>query len=305
MARLARERNDRRLLLQRFLAETAMIREEFPGLEGRVVHVEIPPLWRPRPGLLHLLFEGLQAPWLRTLSPGKGLRAAGAIAVRRVVDRAEPLRTEPEESYLEEVQRASAMVESFGTLEPPAEAIERLRRDVLVSQSMLWWIDEPLLYVGGAYARAATDQVRRYLEKIQLGGRDSITLTSQRQDIPLVLFNDNPFRVRVRVYLRSSSLDFIGNWEQGRRVGVPPGNQPLTIQATARQSGEFPLEVRLTTPDNAPIAQDIVRIRSTEFNRIALAITFGALAFLILFYAARSLGHRHKAGGRSSGPTTA
>ena len=304
--RLADAVTDRRLLLQRLLAETAMIREEFPALEGRVVHLAVPTLWRPPARLLRLFLNGLEAPWLRTRSPSEGLRAADEVAPRRVVERAVTLRAAPPASYLAEVRRAAAEIESFSTIEPPAGAVERLRRDVLVAESRLWWIEDSLLYLGQAYAREAQEEAQRYLRKIKVGGRDSITLTSRRQDIPLVLFNENPFLVRVRVQLRSASLDFIGDWERGRQVPVPPGNQPLTIQATARQSGEFPLEVRLTTGDQRLITQEFVRIRSTQFNRIALGITFGALAFLILFYAARSLKrHRNKEGLGTTGSTPA
>ena len=287
--RLAGALTDRRLLLQRLLAETAMIREEFPGVEGRVVHLAVPRLWRPPGRLLGLFLDGLEAPWLRTRSPSQGLRLGAEVATRRVVERAELPREGPSESYLQAIRRASGVVESFSTIEPPPSAVQRLRRNVLVAESSLWWIEEPLLFLGQAYARDAQEEAERYLQRIRVGGRDSITLTSRRQDIPLVLFNENPFGVRVRVHLRSASLDFVGGWEQGRQVPVPPGNQPLTVQATARQSGEFPLEVRLTTPNDALITEETVRIRSTQFNRIALGITFGALAFLILFYAARLL----------------
>ncbi|HZA19378.1 MAG TPA: hypothetical protein VE889_00875, partial [Actinomycetota bacterium] len=49
-------------------------------------------------------------------------------------------------------------------------------------------------------------------------------------------------------------------------------------------------------PDGLDIGAPVtLTVRSTEFNEIALGLTFGALAFLILFYVVRGLRNRREA----------
>ena len=48
------------------------------------------------------------------------------------------------------------------------------------------------------------------------------------------------------------------------------------------------MEVLVETPDGALlVAEKIITIRSTAFNRIALGITLGAFGFLVVFYLLR------------------
>jgi hypothetical protein len=74
---------------------------------------------------------------------------------------------------------------------------------------------------------------------------------------------------------------------------IEAGQERVTFEVVARSSGAFPLDVLLTTPDGYEFG-DVKRItiRSTAFNRVALGITFGALAFLVLFYVVRMLRRR-------------
>jgi hypothetical protein len=56
------------------------------------------------------------------------------------------------------------------------------------------------------------------------------------------------------------------------------------------------LRINTETPDGGlTFGSVVVTIRSTEFNRIALGLTFGALAFLILFYTAKAVRRRRRA----------
>jgi hypothetical protein len=63
----------------------------------------------------------------------------------------------------------------------------------------------------------------------------------------------------------------------------------LTVDVAAQSSGIFPLVVTVETPDGTFITDKTIEVRSTEFNEIALGLTFGALAFLILFYITRAI----------------
>jgi hypothetical protein len=53
------------------------------------------------------------------------------------------------------------------------------------------------------------------------------------------------------------------------------------------------LTINTQTPDGElTFGTTVIEIRSTEFNRIALALTLGALVFLILFYGAKAVRRR-------------
>jgi hypothetical protein len=65
------------------------------------------------------------------------------------------------------------------------------------------------------------------------------------------------------------------------------------VSAIARTSGIFTVTINTQTPDGKlTFGTTDIEIRSTEFNRIALGLTLGALVFLILFYTAKAVRRR-------------
>jgi hypothetical protein len=78
-----------------------------------------------------------------------------------------------------------------------------------------------------------------------------------------------------------------------------PGVTELPIQASARASGIYPVRVRLETTEGFLVYETSIRIRSTEFNEIALAITLGALLFLVVFSTIRGV-RRRRSGSEST-----
>jgi Family of unknown function (DUF6049) len=306
LAALARPGDDA-LDLQRFFAETATIREELPQVGNRVVHVAAPALWQPSSSLLRSLLTNLaRAPWLKTQTPRHALHDDIAPTQRQIREEALPAHGAPGESYFASIADASLAVGDFASLRPrdlsPTEQwrgdqlLERLQSNILVAQSRLWWSDIALMAEGATYARATEQEADDHLGRIRVGGRDELTLTSSRQPIPVVLFNRNPFAVQVTVRLDSrGELDFDGAPDRiFEHTLVPPGNQPLTAVANARSSGTFTLDVSVLTPNGQEITDQPITIRSTRFNKIALGITIGALAFLVLFYTSRAVRNRRR-----------
>nr|MBA3430187.1 hypothetical protein [Actinomycetota bacterium] len=279
------------LALHRFLAETATIWAELPGREGRVVHATVPSLWHPKPGKVEAFFHALAtAPWLRTVTPSEGLSLAETIGPRQVVASAPTAPRMPAPIDHTMANRTGRLIDSFQTLRPPQPLVEHLRRDLLVSQSRLWWGDEELLAQGRSYAAGAFERATSEMERIRIGAPQNITLTSRRGQIKLEVFNDASYPVRVAVRVQSAGLTI------DKRIvrTVPAGKQqPLTVEVDARFSGTFPLFVSTSTPDGHIIQQGIeIAVTSTQFNRIALGLTVGALVFLVLFYLNRGIKRR-------------
>lgn len=282
------------LLLQQLFAETAMIWAELPGAADRVLSLTAPPMWHPPPRVAMRFVRGLaRAPWLDSITPRRGLHL-GIGAVDRTIASEVPRLSQPDEIQLAAVADAMKVVDSFALMEPPPELVRRLRRDVLVAQSRLWWGDPSTLERGVEFAREAEREAVDEFEKISIGGRQDITLTSSTGQVPLVLENGTAYDVTLEVHLDFTDRDLE---IRDRLISdtFEPGATSLPIEATARSSGIYLVSVRATTSDGYEVFESSIRIRSTEFNEIALGITVGALAFLILFYVFRSARRRREA----------
>ena len=277
--------DDDRLNLQRFFAETAMIREEQPGRIDRVVHASLPTLWHPSGRVIRTLFRGLvRAPWINTVTPEEGLELDIDRVERRVAQDSPAVRHELDSFDYATIDEAESTIQSFNSVGPPASMYQRLLRNYLVAESRNWWADEALAARGLDYASASVEEARAELDKVSIEVSDRITLTSRAEDIPVRVLNDAGYPVRVRFQLTSPRLTF----EDDQIQTFENGRTPLTIPVRADASGIFPVRMALVTPDGSEtIAESEPTVRSTEFNNIALTITVGALFFLIAFYLLR------------------
>jgi hypothetical protein len=290
----AADPGDTRLDIQRIFAETAMVREEQPGVADRTLQLTIPAQWHPTPRVSRVLIRGFAgAPWLRLLTPAAGVRNAPSPVSRRVVGHLPPVSSQPDAVYFQTVESARAAVNGFESLEPPDDLFERLYTNILVAHSRTWWGDPALQGRGEAYARSSEEEVERELAKIGVNAVEKLTLTSRRGSIPLTLFNEAEYPVRVRIELSSSGLS-IAESNKEIEQEIPAGaSKQIKVEVVARASGTFPLAIRMTTPGGLEIqSSESVTVRSTAFNEIALAITFGAFAFLVLFYVVRGMRRR-------------
>ncbi|MDQ4064538.1 MAG: DUF6049 family protein, partial [Actinomycetota bacterium] len=280
-----------RVALQRVFAELAMIWDELPGTANRIVPIVLPAAWNPPPRDARLMVRTLaRAPWLATSTPEEGVRSDAGAASRSIVAELPPtLLAQP--TYDATVDAARDRLESFALMEPPAETVTRLRRDLLVAHNRTWATDAALLDDGLEYARGVQEEVDRSFEQINMGGELDVTLTSRAGEVPLVLFNDTGHDVTLRINFDWSDLGLDITPETLERT-FPPGASRLPVEAAARASGIIRVRATVATPDGVEIDQRVISIRSTEFNEIALAITIGALSFLVLFYAFRGLRRR-------------
>ncbi|MDQ3878072.1 MAG: DUF6049 family protein, partial [Actinomycetota bacterium] len=282
-----------RLDLQRLFAETALIWAELPGTEGRVVQATVPSLWHPRPAIANKLFSGLaHAPWLRMRTPASALAHSVKPVARHLVQDLGPLHDDPGTSYFDAVAAASSEVSSFDQVGPPTTLLDRLSNNVLVAQSRLWWQDSGAEARGRSFAEESANTARAELEKIDIGGVPEITMTSRSEDVPLVVFNDTGYPVNVLIHLSAQSLGL----DRTIPERVAARTQQISVRITAKNSGIDPLQIALETPDCRVIQTKTIRIRSTNFNEVALAITLGAGIFLLLFYMMRGVRRRRSAG---------
>ena len=307
LVEMARASKDR-AVMQRVFAETAQIHAEQPGVANRLIAAQVPPGWSPSGRLADEFFTGLsEAPWLRTETPREGLQGAEAIA-RDALPLIAPLPDQPAEDYFSAIETATGTVESFRHFISTSDQIPRLldrlgllRRNLLAAQSRAWWSDE-FVTEGKSYATRSQQSAESDMQRVSIVSTAEVTLTSRKGQIPFSLVNENDFPVIVELSLGSLKLDVA---DQDLTQELPPGTSRLTVEATAQSSGTFPLDVQLTTTDGFVISRKSILIRSTEFNRVALGITLGALAFLISFYLWRGVRKRAHHGGHDAGPAEA
>jgi hypothetical protein len=144
---------------------------------------------------------------------------------------------------------------------------------------------------GNEFVSETQQEVDAHFAKVEVRGPNEITLTSRRGKIQLVVLNDGDFPVNINVELTSGGARL--EPDQLDDLRIPEGTQrQLDIDAIAQTSGIFTLDATVSTPDDWPIVEKRIRVRSTKFNLVALGLTIGALLFLILFYATRAFRRR-------------
>ena len=175
---------DDRVYLQQFFAETSMIHEELPNVSDRVIQVTMPSLWHPTPRHSRILLNGVRdAPWLRTLTPDQGLQV-GDSERRELVETADALDNTPDDTYFAQVSEADEIVDSYGTMVPPAsDRLRRLTRNVLVAESRTWFRDP---VTGGDYAGDSRAEALEEMEQGQRrrGPRHHVHISFRRDTTP-------------------------------------------------------------------------------------------------------------------------
>lgn len=281
---------------QRFVAETATIQLETPGLIRAVV--ALAPLdWKVVPGSVQGLLETLsRAPWLITTTPDQiltQLRPPPGQVVRLATSESvlENVQTLPPASYFEELGEARKATENYAVLAPPAAQLGALTRQLLIAQSADWWANRALINRGLAFAKSISSTVAGEMKMIRAPAPQTITLTSRTGVIPLSVGSALNYPVDVVIRLESDKLRF----PDGNRIPITklrPPNQTIRVRAITQSSGTFPLHVRVLTPDGQPVADSQLTIRSTAYNIVALSITGGAAIFLVGWWAVGAIRKR-------------
>lgn len=289
---------DDTLDLQRLFAETAFIHLVSPGVPRRIIHATVPAQWRPRSRTSLRLFRGLaRAPWLSTRTPADGVDLAVDQQPRSIIEDLDDLKEKPDSTYFQDVDDAERLLETFNELGPPDQRSERLRRNLLVADSRSWWVNDAETERGREFAVATRQEILDEFDKITISGPNT-TLTSKRSAIEVNVFNETTYPVTVDVSFEPipGAIRIDDDDEELQDIEVEPGEAPaINVDAVAQTSGIFQVKASVLSPVTGDeINQRSITIRSTSFNQIALGLTFGALAFLILFYLLRVIRRRRK-----------
>ncbi|MFN2526315.1 MAG: DUF6049 family protein [Actinomycetota bacterium] len=288
--------------LQRFWSDTVQVWAELPGTRDRTLYFALPTTWRPSPEIAERFFSELaRAPWLKTVTPDEALARAAA-RPRPMIDfeetPASPLAADELAEAAERVASLEALIPTADRASAQRQLLQRLHSNLLTAHSRVWF-DQELIAKGLGYATETTAEADRHFANVDIGGADEIALTSRRAPIQLLLLNQNSHPVAVEVHLESEGLDL--QEEVIEEVVPAERTRQIQIEAQTRASGIFPLRVSVQTSDGYEIAQTSIRIRSTEFNEVALGVTIGALVFLIAFFVIRTVRSKSQAPAEAEG----
>jgi len=292
-----------RLAEQRFLAETAIIAAESPGLARTLV---LAPERRGDVvvGAAAAALRDLgRVPWLCPVT-----LASVAARAERCADRSEaavpeakdrgPLSTsrtgELGQGYLAGIgtdrEHASQLTDAVLSDRPAAQkrvaAIKsRLRRSIARAESSAWRNNTA---AARGSAAALHREVRRLVEKVKVYG-GQVLLTSTKGTLQVSLENtlDVPIEVRVRFDAPGDAL----LRTETRLIEVGPGSAvPASVRAETQKSGQFVVRAQIYDREGHPF-NDVkgfglaeVIVRSTGYGRLALAVTAGGAS--VLFVAA-------------------
>ncbi|MEP6463527.1 MAG: DUF6049 family protein [Frankiaceae bacterium] len=281
-----------RLAEQRFLAETMLITAEKPAVSRSIV-IAPPRHWAPPAAwAATLLRDSAQVPWLRPariadLQPPPGASGRGPLRYPATAERAELPRAVF--TARDGVAELEAKLDTFQEILTNQETagIPALDRALLRCQSAAWRTSPG----AGQALRVATRQALRDLVgKVRITTQGTVSLASKRSTIPISVANGLGQPVRVQVDLNSTAARLIAE-DTGVKV-IAGGHQlQLSVGLQAPGSGVFPLSARLLTPAGRPFGDPVpLRVYSSRYGKLALAITAGACAVLLLTAAARIRG---------------
>jgi hypothetical protein len=271
------------LRAQRFLAGVSLVALEAPGRQRGVV-VGTPLLWSAESPLVRFVLEGLRDHPLVSATTVDALFAD--VPDDTVDDSAEPLVRELAD---DESTIPAFTVGEFATLRSDLDSFASIvgRDDALVARGEEALRVAPSSLLAPPQARAELDlvhaEIDRVLDAVQVR-EGSLTLTAREAEIPLSFTNDTGQPVTVRMVLESPKLLFPQGSEHVVELGE--GNTTMRFPVEARASGAFTMTVTLSAPTGrlelgTPAR---IRIRSTVFSGVGVAMTVGAVGFLVLWW---------------------
>jgi hypothetical protein len=134
-----------------------------------------------------------------------------------------------------------------------------------------------------AYLSSIAAALSRIGRLISLPFGHTITVTSLDAKVPISILSRASVPLMVELSASSPDLGFTGQhvWH----VQLLPRTNVVTLDLSARTSGDFPLDLQvLASKGSYVLTSGRMTIRSTAISGVAVAISVGALAFLVLWW---------------------
>lgn len=152
----------------------------------------------------------------------------------------------------------------------------------------------------GGLRSAATEALSALRSKVVVA-TNSVRLTSTSGPVPITVVNqlETPVRVRVEVVSQKLGLTF----GRAQDITVPaarpglPGSASVQMTFESQTVGKFPVDAQLLTTDNVALGPPSqITVSTTAYGRLALLVTGGAFAALVLASLLRFVFRRRRRG---------
>lgn len=277
---------DPRLAVQSLLGDLASIWLEQPD-QSRLVAMT----FSAEQGLPAALFDPLvrdisTAPWIRTMKAGQAASRFPPVPepAKFLASKVQPIPAK----YVARIEEDRGLIAEWASiLVDPKEAASQQAaftgRLLLTEGSYLVAHDR----LGTDWLRWIHDDLVGQFSKVAADTQQQITLTASGGRIPVRVTNNSDHDLKVRVELISSRLKFPTG--STRDVSLASGQtEVLVFDADAQTTGTFPVKVAIETPGGQQMTETTITVRSTAYNRVALAVTLAAVAVLLYAWARRS-----------------
>jgi hypothetical protein len=292
---------------QYFLAQTAMIAAEAPGLARSVV-VAPPSRWNPPPKLAgDLLADTVSAPWLRPARLARLMTAKSAPSHRKLTVPRRVARAGLGRPLLRQVRGLDQRVQLLQGIQ--ARPDQALNYAITATESSAWGGRGPAAGLGRRLLRQVAGYVTSQEGKLMLVGAARVTLGGLKGIVPVSVANHLSYPVRVRLQVSVPGGGSIRVRSQPGVLRVPAG-AVLTVKLNVSTAavGSTTLRLSLLTPGGAPLPSPpvLMTIQATHYGTLALIIIAAALGVFMLTSATKAVrrgrGGQQPAGGGADQP---
>jgi len=288
-------------LEQQFLAETAMIASEAPGLSRSVV-VSPPETWGPSLALAQTLLTYSSAPWLRPVALSS---LAGSHDSESGLDRKSPPSTkfssrELSGAYLSQVSGVSDQLSTYKSMldQAPTGYTMGLDEALAATESSAWRGGGAATARGQALTRGCGAYLSHAQSKVKIIGSSQITMAGGSGVIPVSVQNGLE-QQDVQVRLSASVLPSAKGGAPPLMVShvnelikIPAGQTvALKIHVSSAPGGTTGIKLWLTNRGGVPLpnSEASLTVNSTRYGQDILILIAGAIGLLVLTSLFRAL----------------
>ena len=248
------------ILAQNFVGKLAQIYLKNPD-KDKVVVIELPP---EKLAFCEALVVYLsKSPWIRIekLSDLTHYASTNQIELKTNIP-------EEEKKYYDYLNRYHRLAKSFlETLLPDNPQRTKVKNLLYLAEGIFSEDLEKQKEDINPFLREIDNTVKENWDKLKISS-GVINLTSQSGKIPLSIQNrsNTPFKVKIRLVSNSKKLTVK---EEEREVIINPKDNTFLIPVSAKEPGEYEVNVRLLTPESeSTIREGRIIIKSTYFIRM-------------------------------------
>lgn len=279
-----------RMAEQLFLAETAMITSQRPAVPQSLL-VKTPRTWEPgnRYGRA-VIADSTTMPWLTGASVDDLLAGRDDTSVRTAAGAAPTTELLPKDVLVSDAQ-ARATLHDFSSVFAALARKETITtpasQALFAAESAMWRSDVSTAIVRNQEATAEVDRLKG---SVRAAAPRVVTLTNASSPIPVTVINELDLPVSVMLRIEATNRTRLrSNYSQPVKLAAH-AKLRVDVPVHVETSGTFPVTVSAETPTGQPLGVPVrFVVRSAAYGALALWITGGALAVLLIAVATRAV----------------